>query len=85
LNTVLSFLSIGPIKGNLGQVQSRPGIKDFDEFVDFCRRVQVPYYEEARTKFNHPGLLEDFCDANEIYPYQVKILERIAGNYTEEP
>src|SRR5262249_32907976 len=43
---ILSFLSAGPVQSALGR---RPHceITDFDEFVDFFRRVQLPYYEEA--------------------------------------
>ena len=38
---LLSFLSLGKIKNILGQ-KEEPRVKDFDEFVDFFRRVQTP-------------------------------------------
>lgn len=80
ITTLLSFLSPGPIISNLssGSVQQ---IHDFDEFVDFFRRVQIPYYEEARRKFNNPKLLDRYSDANEVLPYMQKELKKIINNY----
>jgi len=82
-NMLLSFLSIGPIKHNIGQ-RGGMRIKNMDEFVDFFRRMQVPYYEEARKRFHNSNLLDDFSDANEIYSYQVKVLKKIIEKYTED-
>ncbi|HLP81974.1 MAG TPA: hypothetical protein VK141_08330 [Nitrosomonas sp.] len=81
LNYLLSFLSIGQIKVLLGQ-RNGASIRDIHEFVDFFRRMQTPYYEEARTKFSNNDLLEYFSDSNEVYPYQSEILKRIiSGSY----
>ncbi|SMF95690.1 hypothetical protein SAMN02949497_3064 [Methylomagnum ishizawai] len=81
LNYLLSFLSIGRIKILLGQ-HSGGSIKDMHEFVDFFRRMQTPYYEEARTKFSNHDLLEWFSDSNEVYPYQTEVLKKIiSGSY----
>lgn len=81
LNYLLSFLSIGQIKVLLGQ-RSGASIKDMHEFVDFFRRMQTPYYEEARTKFSNHDLLEWFSDSNEVYPYKSEVLKRIiSGSY----
>jgi len=71
-----SFLSIGKVMNNLGR-NSRSRIKNLDEFVDLLRRVQVPYYEEARKKFSEEHILEDMSDANEVSPYQENTLKRI--------
>lgn len=73
---LLSFLSIGPIKKNIGQ-KGGGTVKSLDEFVDFFRRMQVPYYEEARTKFNDPDVLENLADSNEVYPYLPGNLQNI--------
>ena len=82
LNTLLSLLSDGAIKNNLYGQPTGVGVKSVDEFTDLFRRVQVPYYEEARTKFNDADVLNDFSDANEKYPYKPEVLKRIiSGNY----
>lgn len=72
LAKLTSHLSYGILKEGFGQ----PMIADMDGFVDFFRRVQLPYYEEART-----GLLseqEEWSDANEVRPYLQDVLQRIA-------
>ena len=63
-----SFLSIGPIKKIIGQSSSKV-IINTDEFVDFIRRVQIPYYEEARRKFAKFGVIENYSDSSEASPY----------------
>jgi hypothetical protein len=77
---LFSKLSLGPVMLNNGQ-SSHCQIEDFDEFVDFMRRVQVPHYEEARRHFNNRNLLEDLSDANEVYPYLPEQLESISNKY----
>ena len=76
----LSFLSAGPVQSALGGAPQCE-ISDFDGFVDFLRRVQTPYYEEARRHFRDPDLLDDFADANEVLPYLPDELQRIAAKY----
>ncbi len=83
LNILLSLLSYGQIKSNNGSLGGN-SIKDMDEFVDFFRRLQTPYYEEARRHFWNGDLLADFSDANEMYPYQVEVLQRIISEYSTE-
>ena len=73
---LLSTLSVGVVKKNLGQ-SSSPLPVNMDEFVDFFRRVQTPYYEEARLKFNDRNVLEWFSDGNELTPYTKDALIRI--------
>jgi hypothetical protein len=82
VNTLLSFLSLGPIKFHLGQERGS-GVKDIDEFVDLFRRMQVPYYEEARTKFSNKQILDNFHDATEAYTYQGDVLKEIVEEYDE--
>jgi hypothetical protein len=77
---LLSFLSIGPINELLGQ-GPKCKISDFDEFVDFFRRVQTPYYEEARRLFGNERLLDWLGDSNEVSPYIPDNLEVIIKEY----
>jgi hypothetical protein len=79
---LLSKLSIGPIKKYIGQ-GSDCTVVDMDEFVDFVRRVQIPYYEEARRYFGNPDLLENFSHDNEYLPYLPEQLEKIIRGYSE--
>lgn len=71
------YLSPGPIIINAQHPESDHSPKSLDEFTDFFRRVQVPYYEEARRQFNHPGLLEEYHDHNELSPYFEDTLRKI--------
>lgn len=80
---LLSILSVGPIKINIGQT-SRSNIKDLDEFADLFRRLQLPYYEEARIKFHNRELLENYSDANEYFPYRIEELKKIIETEFEE-
>ncbi|WP_293932987.1 hypothetical protein [Iodobacter sp.] len=77
---LLSFISLGKIKAR-GQYRNYCHVLNFDEFVDLYRRVQIPYYEEARTKFNNPQLLADMEDASEVHPYQEDVLKQIIEKY----
>ena len=65
---LLSFLSSGAIKNNLGRDPVIPPY-NIDEFVDFFRRVQTPYYEEARTKFKDSKVLTNYFQDNAFGPY----------------
>ena len=74
LTRLTSYLSPGPVQRNLGREDFKTPV-DLDEFIDFFRRLQLPHYEEARTKFASHELLDDLSDANEVYPYQVQVLK----------
>lgn len=80
LSYLLSKLSIGPIKKSLGQ-GSHCQITETDEFVDFMRRVQTPFYEEARRYFSNHDLLDDLSDSNEVSPYITRELEKLIKRY----
>jgi hypothetical protein len=71
---LLSFLSYGPLINS----QGRTRLHDIDEFVDLFRRLQTPWYEEARSKFRESLVVETGVDANEVYPYLPDSLKRIA-------
>lgn len=77
---LLTKLSYGVIAKNLGATP-HCDITDFDEYVDFIRRVQTPSYEEARRRFSNPNLISDYSDANELLPYTQSELERIIKTY----
>lgn len=74
---LLSDLSDGPHRNR----KNACCIKDLDEFVDLFRRLQTPYYEEARKQFKNQQFLADFADENEVRPYLPKTLEDIIRNY----
>lgn len=80
---LLSFLSLGPVKGLIGQ-QPHCSVKNTDEFVDFFRRVQTPYYEEARRLFRDSRYLEENYDNNEVGPYRPAVLKRTIERYGRE-
>ena len=69
---LLALLSSGPIRpGGVGSAE-------LDSFVDVFRRLQTPWYEEARPRFEDELTHEWLDDANEVYPYIPAVLERIA-------
>lgn len=80
---ILSKLSLGPIKKRLSQ-EPHCDAAELDEFVDFIRRVQTPFYEEARRHFSNPDLLEDYSDANEVFPYFPEQLQKIVKQFDDE-
>lgn len=80
LSYLLSFLSVGPLRLMLGDV-SGPGVANLDEFVDFIRRLQIPYYEVARRRLSDPEILERLADSNEASTYMSDVLKNIASGY----
>ena len=70
---LLSMLSIGPLKG-----EAHCQVSNMDGFVDLFRRLQTPWYEEARSKFDDEDTRHWLDDANEVYPYLPEVLERTA-------
>lgn len=71
---LLSYLSQGPILG--GENSLRVG--KMEQFVDLFRRMQTPYYEEARRHFACEEVTDQWSDANEVLPYVPESLNRIA-------
>jgi hypothetical protein len=82
LTHLLAFWSVGPIKEKLG-IQNYANIKNDSEFVDFVRRVQIPYYEEDRQYFYESDVIEKMSDANEVFPYQPDILKEIVEEHED--
>lgn len=57
-------------------------ISDFSEFVDFFKRLTIPYYEEARQYFQEAMADgEIYGDENEIYLFSEEKLEKIVQKY----
>ena len=71
-----SWLSAGPVSG---LADNRPLVKDFDEFVDLFRRMQLSYYEEARPKFRDSEIVDGFSGKREA-PYLPDYLRQIASS-----
>ena len=80
LSYLVTFLSIGTVKRNLGEISQRYP-KDMIEFTDFIHRVQTPYYEQARQAFCDDNFLRDYADCNELYPYCQENLKKIIEDY----
>lgn len=82
LALLLSMLSLGPIKKHIGQPPyCDVANTDMDSFVDLIRRVQTPYYEQARRVFGKQNLLDDYADVNEVQPYTPEELQKIINHY----
>lgn len=75
LNVALSYLDPGPLRA--GERGPRSSIPKLKEFVDFIRRVQIPYYDLARVRFNNPSVVEDF-GGKEITAYMPDTCKLIA-------
>jgi hypothetical protein len=73
---LMAFLSVGPMKND---GHPRVEVKDFDGFVDLFRRLQTPWYEESRSRFDDEDVQLALGDANEYLPYMPEVLERIAN------
>lgn len=80
LTDLLSFLSAGPYSGDRGVVR----VADFDGYVDLVRRVQIPFYEEARQYWHTERTRELLGGASYAYPYLPDLLEHIANQDPEE-
>lgn len=80
LAKLLSFLSYGRLD-QLKETGARPNrIGDIDEFVDLIRRVQTPFYEQARPLFSLAEVQESMADWNEVAPYLPNELERLVAS-----
>lgn len=57
-------------------------ISDFREFVDFFKRLTIPYYEEARQYFEEAIVDGEIAgDENEIYIFSEEKLKSIVQKY----
>jgi hypothetical protein len=58
-------------------------IADLDQFMDFFRRVQLPYYEEARLILRAPTeeVEEHLSGSSEVAPYTPDNLKSLVEQY----
>jgi hypothetical protein len=71
---LLSWLSYGKIMNHTGPLR----VVDIDAYTDLFRRLQTPWYEEARPYFQSASVKDGWGDANEVAPYEPYALQRIA-------
>lgn len=76
LAELLAHLSLGPLIASSGDSLCR--VADMDGFVDLIRRMQAPYYEEARRHFGCEAVRQEYGDANQMLPYTPRSLQHIA-------
>lgn len=73
LARITALMTYGPLKDN-----EPHKIKNISELIDFMRRMQLPYYEEARQQLFSRDLKNEYYDSNEILPYLQRELKGIA-------
>lgn len=75
---ILSLIDVGPYHdpGFRG-----PRVRDVREYIDFVRRLTIPYFEEARRYWHRA--VEDgyFSDANEVWIYIPDNLRELIERY----
>lgn len=72
---LLSLLSLGPL---MPQGDLTRGVDSLDEYVDFFRRLQTPWYEEARRYFGNGDVQDEYSGgATEARPYEPSALLNI--------
>lgn len=57
-------------------------IEDFGEFVDFAKRLTVPFYEEARMYIGQAIGDPDFNNNNSVDLYTEETLKKIVEKYS---
>lgn len=76
LSFLLSFLSYGTL---MGPSSTDTKVPNLDEFVDFVRRVQTSYYEQARRRFQDADVVDTFAGSTQFAPYTTEMLRWTAG------
>jgi hypothetical protein len=80
--SLLAELSGGPLAPSL---PAGLRVADLDGFVDVFRRMQTPYYEEARRRFKDPSVRHALAGMGPII-YTAAYLRRIADDeWSSEP
>lgn len=75
---ILSFLDVGELHAT---TYPGPEVADLREYVEFVRRLRVPYYEEARRYWSIAEADGFFESANEIWPYIPDNLKMLIERY----
>lgn len=76
---VLSFIDAGPY--HLPDFSLR--VSNIRKWADFVKRLQLPYYEQARMFWNRASSDGYFGDSNEIYIYTPGNLKRMIEHYNK--
>jgi hypothetical protein len=75
---LLVFLDVGPYH----EPEYRGiKVKDMREFLEFVRRLTVPYYEEARLYWEKAICDDFFYDFNPVYIYTSSSLKEVIEKY----
>ena len=77
---MFSLLDVGTVHDINGSTGCQ--ITDFREYVDFFKRLTLPYYEEARLYIPQALADEFITDENEIYLYSETFLRKIVEEYS---
>jgi len=74
-----SFLHLGFLHDPKNEIGCQ--IDNFPEFVDFFKRLTIPYYEEARLSFGQALADGIIADENEICLFTEDVLKSIVDKY----
>ncbi len=75
---MLSYVDVGE---RLQENYSGPRVRDFRNWTETCRRLFLPYYEEARLYWGEATAAGFCADANEIYTYLPETLKELIALY----
>lgn len=77
---LLSMIDAGPMHREKYEEE----IENLRDFLEFFRRVQLPYYEEARLYWQKAKYDGYFKDANEVWIYLPSTLKKLIKEYRPE-
>lgn len=78
-NLIFSFLDEGVY---FSPAKPKDKVHDLREFVEFCRRLTIPYYEEARFFFDLAKSKGHFDGENEISLYSSDKMKEIVEEFS---
>lgn len=70
-------------RGKRHQPDDAPRVRDFEGWADTCRRLFVPYYEEARLHWDAAASDDYFAGANELWIYRPETLKALIEKYAD--
>lgn len=75
---MLTWIDVGK---TLEEEYSGPRVRDFRNWTETCRRLLLPYYEEARLYWDKASADGFFAHANEVFVYLPDTLEELVARY----
>jgi len=75
---ILKFLDMGPYHD---PESKGPYVNDIREYVEFVRRITIPYFEEARQYWGAAESDGFFGSPNEVWIYSPNILHELVEKY----